>query len=89
MNVETHMNPTYTLNLTQDEYVAIIVAIFSSTKETINKSYNGYFSSQILDNIDKELDKLAGAFQHTYQKEKLIDVIKTVRLDGFEFLKGN
>lgn len=84
MNMETHMNPTYTLNLTQDEYIAILVAIFSSTKETINKAYNGYFSSQILDNMDKELDKLAGAFQNTYQKETLIEIIKTVRLKGEE-----
>lgn len=82
MNVHTHMNPTYTLELTQDEYVAVLVAIFSSSKETINQSYNSYFSFQAIDNMDRELYQLAEKFQHTYQKETLIDIIKTVRLNG-------
>lgn len=88
MNVETHINPTYTLNLTQDEYVAVIVAIFSSSKENINKLYkHGYFSSQAINNMDRELYNLAEKFQQIYKKETLIDIIKTIKLNGLN-IKG-
>lgn len=87
MNMETHMKPIYTLTLTQDEYIAVIVAIFSSSKENINKSYNNYFSFQAIDNMDRELYNLAGKFQQIYKKETLIDIIKTIRLNGLN-IKG-
>lgn len=85
MKVEAHMNPTYTLKLTQDEYVAIVAAIFTSTKDNLKKCYAGCFSSQTIDNIDEELRKLAVKFSNTYNEEQLVDIIKEIRLDGYSF----
>lgn len=83
MNVQTHITPTYTLELTQDEYVAIITAIYTSTKDNLKKCYAECFSSQTIDNIDEELQKLAVKFSNTYNEKQLVDIIKKVRLDGF------
>ena len=89
MNVETHMNPTYTLNLTQDEYIAIIAAVFSSQLKALNKVYTNKLSEQAIVNINTTLDNLAGNFTNIYQKEKSADIIKSIRLDGFNCLKEN
>lgn len=86
IKVHKHMTPTYTLELTQDEYVAIIAAIFTSTKDNLNKCYAGYFPSKTVDDIDEELQKLAIKFSNTYKEEKLVNIIKEIRLDGLKEL---
>ena len=63
MNVETHMNPTYTLNLTQDEYIAIIAAVFSSQLKALNKVYTNKLSEQAIVNINTTLDNLQDEFK--------------------------
>ena len=87
MKVEAHMNPTYTLNLTQDEYIAIIAAVFSSQLKALNKVYSDKLSEQAIVNINTTLENLAGNFTNVYQKEKSADIIKSIRLDGFNCLK--
>lgn len=85
MNVETHMNPTYTLKLTQDELVAIIVAVFTSNKDNINTVYSDTFPSETVDNMNEDIHRLMNSFLHLYQKEKSAGIIKQIRLDGYNF----
>lgn len=59
MNVETHMNPTYTLELTQDEYITMIAALFTSNKEHLIKQYGKEFPQHIIDSMDKAQEELA------------------------------
>ena len=82
MNVHTHMTPTYTLELTQDEYVALIAALFTSKKEYLIKQYGKEFPQHIIDSMDKAQEKLASKFNDIYQKETSVGIIKKIRLDG-------
>ena len=82
MNVHTHIIPTYTLELTQDEYVALIAALFTSKKEHLIKQYGKEFPQHIIDSMDKAQEKLASKFNDIYQKETSVGIIKKIRLDG-------
>lgn len=84
MNVHTHMTPTYTLKLTQDEYVALIAALFTSNKEHLIKQYGKEFPQHIIDSMDKAQKELAQKFSNVYHREQSVDIIKKIRLDGFE-----
>ena len=84
MNVHTHITPTYTLELTQDEYVAMIVALFTSNKEHLIKQYGKELPQHIIDFIDKTQQELAQKFSDVYHREQSVDIIKKIRLDGFE-----
>lgn len=84
ISVITAMTPTYTLNLTQDEYVALIAALFTSNKDKTIQHYGKEFPQYIIDSIDKTQQELAQKFSNVYHKEQSVDIIKKIRLDGFE-----
>ena len=84
MNVHTHMTPTYTLELAQDEYVALIAALFTSNKEHLIKQYGKEFPQHIIDSMDKAQEELAQKFSNVYHREQSVDIIKKIRLDGFD-----
>ena len=84
MNVNSHTEIKYNLELTQDEYVAIIAAIFMSTKESLIKRYKDDLSEMAIDNIDETLMDLARQFINLHKKETSIDIIKSIRLEGIK-----
>ena len=84
MNVNSHTEIKYNLELTQDEYVAIIAAIFMSTKEGLIKRYKDDLSEMAIDNIDETLMDLARQLINLHKKETSIDIIKSIRLEGIK-----
>lgn len=82
MNV--HIQPTYNLELTQDEYIAMIAALFISKKEYLIKHYSKDFSNHMINSIDETQVKLAQKFSDVYHIEQSADIIKEIKN---EFLK--